>query len=254
MSARPTAMILAAGRGQRMRPLSDHTPKPLLPVAGKPLIVWQIERLVAAGWADIVINTGWLGQQIAAALGDGARFGARLRYSPEPPEAFETGGGVAAALPMLGQAPFLLVSGDVYTDYDYARLHAVAGALAGDAPQPVAHLVLVPNPPDHAGGDMALDAGGRVRRDGQPRWTYGNIGVIHPAVFAARPPALRWRLFPWLLQWADDGRITGEVYTGRWCNVGTPQQWAALQPSATPAERAAAHVQAASDSAAGGAT
>jgi len=223
----PVAMILAAGRGQRMRPLTDAHPKPLLAVGGKPLIVWQIERLAAGGWRDIVVNTGWLGAQIPAALGDGARFGVRLRYSVEPSEAFETGGGIATALPLLGQAPFVVVSGDIYTDFDYARLHAVAHTIAAQPQHTAAHLVLTPNPEHNPGGDMALTAQGRICRDGQRR-NYGNIGVFHPALFAARPRSQPWPLFPWLYTVVDAGRVSGELFAGVWHNVGTPQQLAAL--------------------------
>ena len=221
------AMILAAGRGQRMRPLTDATPKPLLAVGGKPLIVWQIERLAAGGWRDIVINTGWLGAQIPAALGDGAAFGVRLRYSPEPSEAYETGGGIATALPLLGAAPFVAVSADIYTTFDYARLHAVARSIADDPQRTVAHLVLTPNPEHNRAGDMALDAEGRIRREGD-RLNYGNIGVFHPALFADRPREQAWKLFPWLYGAADAGRVSGEVFSGPWHNVGTPEQLAAL--------------------------
>ena len=221
------AMILAAGRGQRMRPLTDATPKPLLAVGGKPLIVWQIERLAAGGWRDIVINTGWLGAQIPAALGDGAAFGVRLRYSPEPSEAYETGGGIATALPLLGAAPFVAVSADIYTTFDYARLHSVARSIADDPQRTAAHLVLTPNPEHNRAGDMALDAEGRIRREGD-RLNYGNIGVFHPALFADRPREQAWKLFPWLYGAADAGRVSGEVFSGPWHNVGTPEQLAAL--------------------------
>lgn len=223
----PVAMILAAGRGQRMRPLTDACPKPLLAVGGKPLIVWQIERLAAAGWRDIVVNTGWLGGQIPAALGDGTRYGVRLRYSAEPPAAFDTGGGIATALPLLGPAPFVVVSGDIYTEFDYARLHAVAQTLATQPHGTAAHLVLTPNPEHNPDGDMALSALGRIRRDGQRR-NYGNIGVFHPALFAAQPRSQPWPLFPWLYTVVDAGRVSGELFTGVWHNVGTPQQLAAL--------------------------
>ena len=221
------AMILAAGRGQRMRPLTDVTPEPLLGVGGKPLIVWQIERLAAGGWRDIVINTGWLGAQIPAALGDGAAFGVRLRYSPEPSEAYETGGGIATALPLLGAAPFVAVSADIYTTFDYARLHSVARSIADDPQRTAAHLVLTPNPEHNRAGDMALDAEGRIRREGD-RLNYGNIGVFHPALFADRPREQAWKLFPWLYGAADAGRVSGEVFSGPWHNVGTPEQLAAL--------------------------
>lgn len=221
------AMILAAGRGQRMRPLTDATPKPLLAVGGKPLIVWQIERLAAGGWRDIVINTGWLGAQIPAALGDGSAFGVRLRYSPEPSEAYETGGGIATALPLLGEAPFVAVSADIYTTFDYARLPSVARSIADDPQRTAAHLVLTPNPEHNRAGDMALDAEGRIRREGD-RLNYGNIGVFHPALFADRPREQAWKLFPWLYGAADAGRVSGEVFSGPWHNVGTPEQLAAL--------------------------
>jgi len=221
------AMILAAGRGQRMHPLTDTCPKPLLPVGGKPLIVWQIERLAAGGWRDIVINTGWLGEQIPAALGDGGRFGVCLRYSAEPADAYETGGGIATALPLLGEAPFVVVSGDLYTAFDYARLQAVAQRIAADPQRIAAHLVLTPNPEHNPSGDMALDAQGRIRREGE-RLNYGNIGVFHPALFAGQPRAQAWKLFPWLYGAVDAGRVSGEVFSGPWHNVGTPEQLAAL--------------------------
>ena len=222
------AMILAAGRGQRMRPLTDACPKPLLAVGGKPLIVWQIERLAAGGWRDIVINTGWLGAQIPAALGDGAAFGVRLRYSPEPAEAYETGGGIATALPLLGDAPFVAVSADIYTSFDYASLQPVARRIAAEPERTAAHLVLTPNPEHNRAGDMALDAQGRIRREGTPLLNYGNIGVFHPALFAAQPRAQAWKLFPWLYAVADAGRVSGAVFSGPWHNVGTPEQLAAL--------------------------
>ncbi|MGA8007984.1 MAG: nucleotidyltransferase family protein [Thiomonas sp.] len=220
-------MILAAGRGQRMRPLTDAHPKPLLAVAGKPLIVWQIERLATGGWRDIVINTGWLGEQIPAVLGDGAAFGVRLRYSPEPADAYETGGGIATALPLLGDAPFAVVSADIYTLFDYASLRAVAAEIAADPLRNAAHLVLTPNPDHNPGGDMALDAQGHVRRTGD-LLNYGNIGVFHPGLFAGQPRAQRWKLFPWLYTAVDARRVSGEVFRGAWHNVGTPEQLATL--------------------------
>lgn len=221
------AMILAAGRGQRMRPLTDTCPKPLLAVGGKPLIQWQIERLAAGGWRDLIINTGWLGSQIPAALGDGSAFGVRLRYSPEPAQAYETGGGIATALPLLGEKPFVVVSGDIYTTFDYAQLHAVAQRIATAPQRTAAHLVLTPNPAHNPDGDMALDAQGRIRRDGA-RLNYGNIGVFHPALFASQPRAQAWKLFPWLYATVDAGRVSGELFRGAWHNIGTPAQLAAL--------------------------
>ena len=220
-------MILAAGRGQRMRPLTDATPKPLLAVGGKPLIVWQIERLAAAGWRDIVINTGWLGGRIAAALGTGSAFGVRLRYSIEPPQAYETGGAIATALPMLGPAPFLVVSGDIYTAFDYAALQRVAARIEADPMDTVAHLVLTPNPDHNPDGDMALDSRGRIRREGA-LLNFGNIGVFHPGLFGQQPRHEAWKLFPWMYRVVDAGRVSGELFDGVWHNIGTPEQLAAL--------------------------
>lgn len=225
-------MILAAGRGQRLRPLTDTCPKPLLRVGGKPLIQWQIERLAAGGWRDIVVNTGWLGAHIPAALGNGSAFGVRLRYSVEPAQAYETGGGIATALPLLGDEPFVVVSGDVYTTFDYARLQPVARRIAADPQHTAAHLVLTPNPHHNPDGDMALDPQGRIRRDGE-RLNYGNIGVFHPALFAGQPRAQPWKLFPWLYRVVDSGRVSGELFCGVWHNIGTPEQLAALDAELT---------------------
>lgn len=225
------ALVLAAGRGLRMRPLSDRVPKPLLELAGKPLIVWQIERLRDAGIRDLVVNLGWLGAQIPARLGDGAALGVRLRYSIEPEDQpWETGGGVTTALPLLQQdepGPFAVVSGDIYTDFDYARLHAAAARIAADPTATSAHFVLADNPPHHPGGDMALDVGGRVRRDGV-LLNYGNIAVFHPALFADRPARQPWKLFPWMYAEVAAGRVGGEHHRGVWHNVGTPEELAAL--------------------------
>lgn len=221
------ALILAAGRGARMRPLTDTVPKPLLPVGGKPLIAWQVERLVAAGFEDIVVNHAHLGEAIEAALGDGARFGARIAYSAERPEALETAGGVAQALPLLGTEPFAIVSGDIYTTFDYATLHARIAAIARDPAACVAHLVMVPNPPWHArGDDMGVEAGRIVR--GRERLTYGNIAVFHPEPFRAIAPGTHLRMFPWAYALVDAGRVSGERFDGDWDNIGTPDQLAAL--------------------------
>ncbi len=233
-----TAMIFAAGRGERMRPLTDLCPKPLLEVGGKPLIVWQIERLAAAGFATIVINHAWLGAQIEAALGDGARWGVRLRHSPEG-EALETAGGIAQALPLLageddeddatGRSPvFLAVSGDVFCEFDYAALRERAAAMAAlDAPG--LHLVMVPNPAFHPNGDFALDAQGRLALDGDaPRYTFGNIGLYDRRMFADLPPGTRRALTPYYRDTIAAGRASGELYEGIWENVGTPAQLAAL--------------------------
>jgi N-acetyl-alpha-D-muramate 1-phosphate uridylyltransferase len=214
------AMILAAGRGERMRPLTDHTPKPLLPVGGKPLIFWHLERLARAGFHEIVINHAHLGSQIESALGDGNRFGVRITYSAED-VALETAGGIAHALPWLGEAPFLVVNGDVYTDYDFTQLEA----------QPmdgvVAHLVLVDNPPQHSGGDFYLKSG-RLAEEGSARLTFSGIGVYRPELFASITPGSKARLAPLLHDAIAAGRATAEHYRGDWVDVGTPERLQAL--------------------------
>lgn len=219
------ALILAAGRGERLRPLTDATPKPLLRAGGRPLIEWQVERLAAAGFRELVVNHAHLGAQIEAALGDGARFGARIRYSPESP-ALETAGGIAHALPLLGEGPFVAVSGDIHADFDFAALTPRIEAIARDPASQIAHFVLVENPPWHSAGDMAL-ADGRVSLEG-PRLTYGNIAVFHPRPFEEIARGTRLKLFPWMYRFVAEGRVTGERYTGPWDNVGTAQQLAAL--------------------------
>ena len=235
------AMILAAGRGERMRPLTDTVPKPLLEVGGKPLIVWQIEALARAGLCDIVINHAWLGECIEAALGDGGRFGVRLRYSPEG-EALESAGGIARALPLLVDGDpaagevFAVVSGDIFCAYDYRRLLPVAATMAGAA-QPHMHLVMVPNPPFHPDGDFALDADGHLSLDGAARLTFGNIGLYDSRSFIDIPPGTRAALSPYYRAAIAAGRATGERYDGPWENVGTPEQLADLDRRlrATPA-------------------
>ena len=214
-------MILAAGRGERMRPLTDHTPKPLLTVGGKPLIVWHIERLQRAGFDDIVINHAHLGQQIEAALGDGERFGVSIRYSAEK-EALETAGGIAQALPLLGDAPFLVINGDVFCTWDFSRARAYGKTLA--------HLVLVPNPPHHPEGDFVL-AGANVaegRQDGMPRHTFSGIGVYQPALFAGLARGMPAKLAPLLRSAMQAGQVTGELFSGHWEDVGTPQRLRAI--------------------------
>jgi len=214
-----TAMILAAGRGERMRPLTDHTPKPLLAVGGRPLIVWHVERLVAAGIRDLVINHAHLGGQIEARLGDGSAWGARIRWSREGQgRALETGGGICKALPLLGEAPFLVVNGDVWCDVDFATLALPAGDLA--------HLLLVDNPPHHPEGDFVLD-GERVREHGGARLTFAGIGVYHPALFAGCRPE-PFPLAPLLRRAMREGRVSGTHHPGRWVDVGTPERLAAL--------------------------
>jgi MurNAc alpha-1-phosphate uridylyltransferase len=225
------ALILAAGRGERLRPLTDRLPKPLLPAGGKPLIAWQVEKLVAAGFDDIVINHAHLGQQIEQALGDGVRFGARIRYSPEAP-ALETAGGIVQALPLLGGQPFVVVSADIHTDFPYRTLHARMADMTAGSDAPLAHLVLVDNPPWHPAGDMGLQAG-RITRE-KPWLTYGNIAVFHPAVFAHVERGTWLKLFPWMYRLVDAGRVTGERFDGPWDNVGTAEQLQALDRRLAP--------------------
>ncbi len=211
-------MILAAGRGERMRPLTDHTPKPLLPVAGRPLIVHQMTALRVAGITDLVINTGHLGAQLTAVLGDGGAWGLRIVYSPEPPEALETGGGIFQALPLLGSEPFLVVNGDVWTDYPFTRLPT--------APVGLAHLVLVDNPSHHPVGDFIL-RNGQVEETGAVRLTFSGISVLRPELFAGCAPG-RFPLGPLLRRAMADGRVTGTHYRGGWRDIGTPQRLAEL--------------------------
>ncbi|MFZ2852572.1 MAG: nucleotidyltransferase family protein [Rhodocyclaceae bacterium] len=220
------AMILAAGRGERMRPLTDTIPKPLLRAGGKPLIVWHLERLAAAGFREVVINHAHLGAQIEAALGDGSGFGLSIAYSPEPPGALETAGGIAKALPLLGDAPFLVVNGDIWCDWTLAQARQRADALV----QNDAHLVFVDNPPQHPGGDFRLD-GERVRAASQSATdtlTYAGIGVFSPAFFAGVPRGAVIKLRPLLDAGIAAGKITGERHAGRWVDVGSPQRLADL--------------------------
>jgi MurNAc alpha-1-phosphate uridylyltransferase len=229
------AMILAAGRGERMRPLTDRLPKPLLEVGGRPLIEWHLLALARAGITDIVVNLSWQGDRIPAALGDGSRFGVALRYSDEGPVALETGGGIFRALPLLGTGPFLVVNGDVWTDYDFAQ----RPALDADA---LAALVLVPNPPQHPRGDFALrprlaaagDAAAPLADvitdpallgapDAPPRHTYSGIGVYRPEFFDGCVDG-RFPLLPLLRRAGAAGRLRGTLYQGLWSDVGTPER------------------------------
>ena len=221
-----TAIILAAGRGARLRPLTDAVPKPLLEAGGRPLIEWQVESLVRAGFTDLVVNHAHLGSMIEARLGDGQRLGARIRYSPESP-ALEVGGGIARALAMIDDAPFVVVSGDIHTDFDYATLHERLASIAFDPGTHAAHWVLVDNPPWHARGDDMGVEGGRIVRDGA-RLTYGNIAAFHPSLFREIVPGTWQKLFPWAYRFADEGRVSGEHYRGPWDNVGTVEQLAEL--------------------------
>lgn len=213
-------MILAAGRGERMRPLTDRIPKPLLQLAGKPIIVWLIERLVRSGNADIVINVSHFGELIQAALGSGAQFGARIEYSREH-AALETAGGIAHALPLLGTSPFIVVNGDVFSDFDFARLKSAADTLTDKGT--LAHLVLVDNPSHHSGGDFCLIKD-LVTADGGQRLTFSGIGVYHPALFATIAPGARYQLAALLRTPIAQGRVSGEHHTGSWTDVGTPER------------------------------
>lgn len=207
-------MILAAGQGLRMLPLTLNTPKPLLAAGGIPLIVHHIQRLKAAGMTDIVINTAYLGKCIHTELGDGARLGVSIRYSHEGGRGLETAGGIVRALPLLGPTPFLLLNADIWTDYPFEHLPR---AMAG-----LAHLVLVPNPPHHPDGDFAL-LDGRVQNLGEARLTYAGLAVIHPGLFdgLTTGPA---KLAPLLRKAADEGLLSGELYTGIWEDIGTPER------------------------------
>ena len=204
-----------------MRPLTNGRPKVLLEVGGKSLIVWQIERLVAAGFRDIVINHSHLGQMIEKQLIDGRQLGARITYSPEA-EPLEALGGIVQALRMLGDQPFVLLSGDVYTTYPYQNLRQIGAAIASAYPQRSAHLVLTDNPPYNVQGDMGLKDG-RIVVD-LPHLTYANIGVFHPRLFSGLTRGEPLKLFPWIYRFLGGQRVTGEHYDGVWHNIGTPDQ------------------------------
>lgn len=213
------AMILAAGRGERMRPLTDSVPKPLLDAGGKPLIVWTIEALVRSGFRELVINHAHLGEKIEAALGDGSAYGASIRYSPEG-TALETAGGIRKALALLGET-FLVVNGDIHTDIEYRRL--------ADQPRAsrLAHVLLVPNPAHNPNGDFALD-GGELRNHGRSMLTFSGIGVYRADMFSALVPGQAAKLAPLLRSAADEGRASGEIHAGVWQDIGTPQRLAEL--------------------------
>lgn len=226
------ALIFAAGFGERMRPLTEHTPKPLLSVGGAPLIVWHLRKLAALGVDEAVINTSWLAEQFPQMLGDGSAYGLRLTYSYEGTMPLETGGGMLHALPLLGDAPFLLINGDIWTDFDFSRL--------SHAPEGLAQLVLIDRPSYAASADFALDADGKVRADLPPTLTYSGIGMYRPAllrdwqsVIGQLPEhtgtAPRFALAPILRAKMVEGLIDGIHHTGRWTDVGTPQRLAALQ-------------------------
>ncbi|HZP65058.1 MAG TPA: nucleotidyltransferase family protein [Rudaea sp.] len=211
------ALIFAAGRGERMRPLTDTTPKPLLDAGGKPLIVWHIERLAAAGVREIAINTSHLAERFPATLGDGARFGVRIRWSYEGPEPLETGGGMRRALPLLGDAPFLAINGDIWCDVDFSTLP--------QSPQGVAHLVVVDNPPQHPHGDFVLRDGRLYDEPSEhsPRLTFAGVGVYRPELVAAHAPG-RFPIAPLLRAAMRAGRVTGTHHRGAWNDIGTPER------------------------------
>ena len=213
-------MILAAGRGERMRPLTDTTPKSLLAVGGKALVVWHLEKLARADFTEVVINHAHLGQMIEAELGDGSRFGVSIRYSPER-EALETAGGIALALPLLGAEPFMVINADIYCDFDYARLTGL------DLDDNLAHLVLVDNPPQHPRGDFEL-AAGRVHYSGKHMLTFSGIGVYAPRLFSGIPLRAKVPLAPLLRKAMLADRVSGEHYRGRWHDVGTAERLRAL--------------------------
>jgi MurNAc alpha-1-phosphate uridylyltransferase len=209
-------MILAAGRGERMRPLTLSRPKPLLEVGGRALIDHHVAALAASGFRSIVINLSWLGTQIRAHLGDGAAFGVAIEYSDEGPEPLETGGGIYRALPLLGADPFVVVNGDVWTDYPYRDLR---DRLAdGD----LAHLVLVPNPVHHPDGDFVLAADRVVETTGE-RLTFSGIGVYRPELFAGLADGI-FRLAPLVRAAARNNRVSAEQYSGAWYDIGTPER------------------------------
>ncbi|MGN2245116.1 N-acetylmuramate alpha-1-phosphate uridylyltransferase MurU [Frateuria sp. GZRR35] len=225
------ALIFAAGLGERMRPLTDHTPKPLLEAGGKPLVAWHLEKLAAAGVHYVVVNTSHLAGQFPEALGDGSRWGLRIRYAYEGPTPLETGGGMLNALPLLGDAPFIAVNGDIHSDIDYSMLP--------NEPQDLAHLVMVDNPAHHPAGDFLLDAQGRLRAEGAPRLTFSGVGVYRrellrdwrqvigdtPGV-TDQPP--RFKLAPLLRAAMAGGQVHGTHHRGAWTDVGTPARLAEL--------------------------
>jgi MurNAc alpha-1-phosphate uridylyltransferase len=212
-------MILAAGRGERMRPLTDHTPKPLLKVAGKALIEHTIMQLVTAGFDEIVINHAHLGQQIEHYLGTGQTLGASIVYSPEGDQALETAGGIINALPLLGNEPFLVVNGDIATDFPYVKLQTQGIDLA--------HLVLVSNPEHHPLGDFALTDNSEVLETGEQKWTFSGIGIYRPELFYDLPQGVL-KLAPLLRAAMQKKQVNGQLYEGFWMDIGTPERLMAL--------------------------
>ncbi|SJZ87350.1 N-acetylmuramate alpha-1-phosphate uridylyltransferase MurU [Novilysobacter spongiicola] len=230
------ALVLAAGLGERMRPLTEHTPKPLLAAGGKPLVEWHLEKLAAIGVREVVLNISWLAGRFPEVLGDGERWGLRLHHAYEGPTPLETGGGMLRALPLLAgpdgsDEPFIAVNGDIWTDYDFSRLPR--------QPAGTAHLVLVDNPAQHPGGDFVLGAEGRLVENGAPRLTFAGIGVYRPSLFerwrevvgdaeGAHDDPPRFKLAPLLREGILRGTVGGEHHRGQWTDVGTPQRLAEL--------------------------
>ena len=217
------AMVLAAGRGERMRPITDRIPKPLVPVTGKPLIVYHLEALARAGVRDVVINLAYRGAQIREALEDGSRYGVRIAYSEEGPDPIETGGGLFKALPLLGTQPFIVVNGDIWTDFDVATLPPLGSGAH-------ARLVMVPNPPHVARGDFALDGDFLIESDKDDRFTYSGIGVFSPEFFHDCQPG-KFPLRPLLVRAIAARKLQGQVYRGVWLDIGTPERLAELEAS-----------------------
>jgi N-acetyl-alpha-D-muramate 1-phosphate uridylyltransferase len=212
------AMLLAAGRGERMRPITDSTPKPLVQVGGRPLIAWHLAALARAGIREVVINLSWLGAQVRATLGDGRDYGVAITYSDEGPVPLETGGGIFTAVPLLGPGPFLVVNADIWTDIDFAAVALEEHAHA--------RLLLIPNPPHHPGGDFGLEGDLVVTRD-TDRYTYSGVGVYRPEFFGGCTPG-RFPLLPLLNRAIGAGLVRGEVHRGEWCDVGTVERLASL--------------------------
>jgi MurNAc alpha-1-phosphate uridylyltransferase len=217
-------MILAAGRGERMRPLTDSLPKPLIPVRGRPMIEYHLDALADAGFDEVVVNIAYRGAQVVEQLSRYRRGRLGLHFSDEGPTALETGGGIRRALPLLGAGPFLVINGDIYTDYPFARLRDLADRLP---PGQLAHLVMVANPPHRSGGDFAL-AGGQVNAEGEPRLTFSGIGLYRAGLFDGTSDEA-FPLAPLLRNAMQAGRVSGEHYRGIWCDVGTPERLAELE-------------------------
>jgi N-acetyl-alpha-D-muramate 1-phosphate uridylyltransferase len=219
--ARPRrAMLLAAGRGERMRPITDSRPKPLIEIAGKPVIVYHLEALARAGVREVVINLSWLGEQIRVALGDGGRYGLHIAYSDEGPVPLETGGGIHRALPLLGPGAFLVINSDVWTDMDFSRVPTLEEGAD-------ARLVLAPNPPHHPRGDFGLEGDLVVEREAD-RFTYTGIGLYRPELFEGCAPG-KFPLLPLLQRAIASRRLRGEVYRGKWLDIGSPDRLASLE-------------------------